>query len=648
MTTPAHPADVHALGRAHGGWQRFVPLLTLLICAVYAEFFVLKGWLSFDEGMLGQTAERVWHGELPHRDFDEPYTGALSYLHALAFGALGERLSSPRWLLYGFFLATLPALYLLARRVAGRLPAGLITLLATALSVPNYFAAMPSWYQLFFSVFGTLALTRFLDTRRAHWLFVAGLCGGLATIIKVTGLYFLAAVLLFLAYHEQRSWSSRAVESGGKGSRAFAWFKALGLSSFVCLHVTFLRGANPEMNLLHFVLPDVVLSALVMTNEWRQGPTPLAPRLRRLAQLTAPVLVGFGLVIAAFVVPFALEGALADLYRGVFVLPRLRVEFARWPLPELSMAINGILLSAILLVTGWLGRPIPQGRWLPLVVVALVVLLIFAYTPRVYQTFFDVLRQSSPVLVIGTGLWLTWTGGKQSQCKETDSGPADARVHPGRDEDIFLLLGMAAQMALLQYPAANPMYFLYGAPLVVLAWLYVVQSQPTAPRCIYLAVLVGVLLYALIWLNTTKTGATGVIHLPQDARFELATPRCGLLVDEDSAQAYDDLVQTIHAAAAPGSPILALPDCPEVYFLSEARNPTRVLFDFFADSQTNRRERILEVLRQDPIRVVVINERINFSAPVDAELRADIEARFPNRKRIRAGRFDFTVLWRSD
>jgi hypothetical protein len=652
MTTPVHPGEVRTPASERGthpaappAWHGLVPLLTILICALYAEFFVLKGWLSFDEGMLGQTADRVWRGELPHRDFHEPYTGALSYLHAVAFAALGERLSSLRWLLYGFFLATIPALYLLARRVAGPLLAGLITLVATALSLPNYFAALPSWYQLFLSVFGTLALLRYLDTRHHRWLFVAGLCGGLATIIKITGLYYLAAVLLFVLYHEQRSWPSQ-VEPVASGSRWFALLKALGLLGFVCLHGIFLRSAHLGMSLVHFVLPDAVLAAVIIANEWRQGPTPLAQRLRRLLQVSAPVLGSFALVIGAFLLPFVLEQALTDLYQGVFVLSRFRAEFTERPLPSLLVAANAILVSAVLLGMGWLGRPIAEGRWLPLIVAALAVSLIFAYTLPVYQTLFEILRHSSPVLVIGAGLWLARSKELQAPAKETLATSEDANARPHRDQEIFLLLAMAAQMGLLQYPTPLPMYFLYGSPLVVLAWLYVVQSQPTAPRGIYLAVLVGVLLYAVIWLNTTQTGETGIRHVPQEARFELAMARGGLLVDEGSAQVYGDLVQTIHTAAAPGSPILALPDCPEVYFLSETRNPTPVVFDFFADRQSPRRERILELLRQNPIRVVVINEYPNFSAPVDAELRADIAARFPNRKQIGAGRF--TVFWRGD
>jgi len=53
---------------------------------------VNRGWVPHDEGLLGQSAERLLAGQLPHRDFDEVYTGGLSYLHALAFEVGGVRL----------------------------------------------------------------------------------------------------------------------------------------------------------------------------------------------------------------------------------------------------------------------------------------------------------------------------------------------------------------------------------------------------------------------------------------------------------------------------------------------------------------------------------------------------------------------------
>ena len=148
-------------------------------------------------------ALRVMQGQLPHRDFAEIYTGGLSLIHALAFRIFGVNLMSLRICVFLFFLAWIPAVYCIALRFTSALTAGLVTLLAVAWSFPNYPAAMPSWYNLFFATFGVSALLRHLEVRKARWLFVAGLCGGVSILIKVIGAYYIAGVLLFLAFLEQ-------------------------------------------------------------------------------------------------------------------------------------------------------------------------------------------------------------------------------------------------------------------------------------------------------------------------------------------------------------------------------------------------------------------------------------------------------------
>src|SRR5262249_49429336 len=88
--------------------------LVLIASAWYAGGNVERGWISHDDGALAQGAERLLHGELPHRDFVEIYTGALDYVHAFAFRAFGTTFSSMRLVLFAAFLVWLPVFYRLA------------------------------------------------------------------------------------------------------------------------------------------------------------------------------------------------------------------------------------------------------------------------------------------------------------------------------------------------------------------------------------------------------------------------------------------------------------------------------------------------------------------------------------------------------
>ena len=86
---------------------------------LYVWLLLDRGWVPHDEGMLAQSAARVLRGELPHRNFDEVYTGGLSYLNALAFQLFGERLLSMRYLSFQAIPPRVPLVYKLAARFVG-------------------------------------------------------------------------------------------------------------------------------------------------------------------------------------------------------------------------------------------------------------------------------------------------------------------------------------------------------------------------------------------------------------------------------------------------------------------------------------------------------------------------------------------------
>ncbi|PYS48602.1 MAG: hypothetical protein DMG13_25230 [Acidobacteria bacterium] len=142
--------------------------LVWTLSALYVWGFIDHGWIPHDDGSLAHMAERVLNGEMPHRDFDEIYTGGLSLLYAAAFKILGLNFISIRIVTYIFFLAFVPAVYGIALRFASPVIAAAVTLLAVVWSVPNYFTGLPSWYNLFFATAGTFAIIRHVETRRSY------------------------------------------------------------------------------------------------------------------------------------------------------------------------------------------------------------------------------------------------------------------------------------------------------------------------------------------------------------------------------------------------------------------------------------------------------------------------------------------------
>ena len=87
-----------ALVTAAQGWVVRLMVLgaVLAVAGLYVGVHIGRGWVPADDGTLSQSALRVLHGQLPHRDFGEIYTGGLSFIHALAFRAFGVNLMSLR------------------------------------------------------------------------------------------------------------------------------------------------------------------------------------------------------------------------------------------------------------------------------------------------------------------------------------------------------------------------------------------------------------------------------------------------------------------------------------------------------------------------------------------------------------------------
>src|SRR5216684_7621997 len=92
-------------------WSTLIFLIVWFFSIAYVAGNLRRGWVPHDEGILGQAAERVLQGEMPHRDFNDPYTGGLSYLDGAAFRLFGVNLLVLRYVLFGFFLAWVPAVY---------------------------------------------------------------------------------------------------------------------------------------------------------------------------------------------------------------------------------------------------------------------------------------------------------------------------------------------------------------------------------------------------------------------------------------------------------------------------------------------------------------------------------------------------------
>lgn len=594
--------------------RRLLPLLVFAASALYVSGFVERGWVPHDEGMLGQNAERVLRGELPHRDFDESYTGGLTALHALAFRVFGVRLTVLRWVLFALFLLFVLVFQALAARWLTPWPAALLTAVAVVWSFPNYFASMPSWYVLGLSVVGLWALVREIETGRRRWLVLAGACAGLSLTVLVVGLYFVAAALLHFAFREQEQAVVRA-EGGGAG---FFVFQALSVAAFLAVLLALVRAHLAPMDELQLVVPPAAVCAVLLRRAWAAGRRGrFRERLRALAALALPFGLGLSVPLALLLAPYLRHAALADLYRGLFVLPFRQLAAASHPFPPLESAAAVLPLAALLLL--------PARRTVTRFVCAalgalLAAVLLLSGSEEIYRAVWHSARSLGVVAVV-IGCARLWPAGVQAD---------------GRTQERFLLLAVVALFGLLQFPYAAPVYFCYVAPLVALS----IASIARPGSRIALAV-VGVFYFCFaVWrLNPGYIWELGVRPAAYGPLADLDLPRAGLRVPAADRDTYSALAATVAGKAR--SPFLyAAPDCPEVPFLLERRNPTRVVFDYAAYPETP--ETLLRSLRERMVDVIVVNERPDYSPPIAPAALAALEEAFPRAERI--GKF--LVRWR--
>lgn len=580
-----------------------------IVTALYAWHSLDHGWIPHDEGTLAQSAERVLGGELPQRDFDDVYTGGLSYFHAGAFRVFGTNLLSLRLPLFGIFLLWVPALYYAATRFAPPVVAGLVALLGAVWSIPQYSAAMPTWYNLFFATFGAAALLRHLETGGRRWLVVAGIAGGLSIVVKIVGLFYVGAGILFLVYRERELQGPPA--RPGLRWGVYPLVIGAGLTAFVTALFWLVHTQLAVPEIVQFVLPGALLAAFVFAESARSD-APTGERAATLLGLLAPFAAGVVIPIAIFLFPYVESGSLAALWHGVFVLPARRLDLAASRLPGAATLLGAVPVALLLGVLPMARIPARRAA-LAILLLALIAFLILSRHAVWYS-----IRPLVPLLAL-VGVWLLVR-------RQGEEGPS-----PLRRQQLLLVLALVALTSLVVFPFSRPIYFFYVAPLAALAGLAVVATQGHEPGTTSIATAV-LGLYILFAVVDT--------HPSHEPVRPLALARGGLIVGATDASRYDSLVTMLRAHAS-GAYGYAAPDCPQVYFLAGLKNPTRIIWDFLSDT-TDRTARVLRALDAHAVSVVTINRRVSFSGPLPPDLLDSLGSRYPHADSVG----QFLVRWR--
>ena len=449
---------------------------------------------------------------------------------------------------------------------------------------------------------------------------------GSSCLVKVVGLYDVAGVLLFLVFHAHTL--SRSVEGAdARRGNAYAIFVSTALLLFVAAlwSLVWHRLHAPEV--VQFVAPGTLLAALLARNEWIRPAGDSRGRFVTLARLLLPFLVGVVLPIALFLVPYARTGALGAFGTGVFVLPMRRFNLAYVPALPLAAMLALVPFAIAAVVAHRLSGGIRRRETAILALALALLLLATGEFEALYRAVWYAARSLLPVLVVGGVVLL-------AREREAENGSPLLRART------MLLLTVTALSSLVQFPYSVPNYFCYVAPLIALTTLalyrYVrpVGAMPGLLVAFFAA-------FAVLRVNASPLDSMGHHYEPRVPLAPLTLERGGIEIPRLHATVFDSLVPMLRARAR-GGYTWASPDAPEIYFLSDLKNPTRTLFEIFEDS-TNRNERVLRALEAHGVTAIVLNALPAFSPRVSSRLVAQLATRYPNAHDIGP----FQLRWRT-
>ena len=548
--------------------KRDVTIAVVMIAAALAYLigFVPLGWVPHDEGMLGQTADRVLHGQIPHVDFDEPYTGGLTWLYAGVFKVAGVDLLYVRWLLFVAAAVAAGLTYAILRRFLPPIGAALATWIAIGWSFPNYFAGLPSWWLLLCALLCVWAVIRHTETEDRRWLIAAGLAAGLAVTIKQTGAYLLAALVLTVLYDGGR------FPAASTTSAALERFVRWGACLVAVISVGLILGPRLLRAEGLYLLAPIAACAMMLVllpGSPSESPAPSS----RLSSL-AIVLLAAALPLAILLLPYFSEERLRDLFNGLFVLPRKRLVSASASMPSAWLILTGLPLVALVFVRrcrDWTaGSRMTRALWWTAAIALPVLALWFTVS---YQAVWQSTRAFAALAPVGICGLLIVEGVEEAP----------------RRSVLFMLAATLAWMSLNQFPFAAPIYFSYVAPLAVITTVAAATTRTRLDRATMMPWAVMLLLFAVLVTNRGDLNMLGVAHVVRPPSARLNLPRGHLTVSQGEMDTYRRLIFAV-SARLQGGRLVAGPDCPEVYFLLGLFSPSGELFDFLSASSTHPRD----------------------------------------------------------
>lgn len=557
--------------------------------------------------MLSHSAERALNGEIPHIDFDDPYTGLLTFLHAFAFKILGVGSDTTRYILFGIsviFIAYFMS-YLWKHRcsVSSIICAQWLFILVAFLHYP---ASMPTWYTSYLGVVaGCLLIKSKEETVSRRDLIIAGLCCGLAITLKINAVVWVLASSWIVATLNLTG-DAKANHSIGKLD-----FILLSLITFFLYAALFLPNINYS-NSLYFFLPVI----LILCNLYRNCIKDKKSYLLTTNYLL--FLVSAVLPTVIFALFYYWEDGLFELFQGVIVLPRRRVEYVSISPPSAISTFFIIALTVMAVICFKRERNINEYF---LVVLGLFSQIYFNRGAVNSWSIYDALAYI-PMIVSITMFMQKKTVISESKTKWI----------------YFMVFGL-----LFHFPFYEAGYVGYT---FIFSLIYlclcadscrVISCKIKLQKAFILLIASAFFLVCLNWYsdryyNFQESSAEDLYKIVDRTRLP------SMLVTKPTQ--LISLIAFINELKSKDSKVIAFPDSPEIYFYLNARNPLPVIYNIFSLDWSDY-HKYHQYAVSNKIPFVVIWTGTPVSPPVDSQLIQMFKDSYEDTKRFG----DYLLFW---
>lgn len=545
-------------------WRRpgeLAPLIiTLLAGAVcYGLFFNRSIWLSV-LGFSVAPAERVMQGEVPYRDFLYNYTPGILWLNALLMKLFGATITTINLGLFAFKLATLAALFYVARRLTTRW----VALIPVALTLgwigyKYIFGVFPTQYSMLFILLGLISMLKYDESDKLIWLILSGALVAVVLIFKYNvGILLLASGSAVAAARElmvlrEPAFKEKLIAATRRVAAFWAGFAVI-------------AGAMALYMLANDALGPMVDHFTHFVGEYGDQRAIGLPPVR----LLTPSLVGIAVAIA---------GGLLVIRRA----PRLFTMYA---------IVILVLYASALIVPG-------RAYVLKDSATALA-----AYLP--------------PALFFGAAIMMLW------QLRKSITGEIERQEWWRQNGALLIVALFALGAYLEVYPRADYYHLVRVLPPVFLLLVLLIKRifptletkflrrLPAPARAASVALAVPLALLLLVGLHNTWR--------PQfDSRFRfidrrpLAIERAqGVLVPAKQAEFIEAMVGVLEANSSPDDYIFSFAQRGTgFYFLAGRKNPTRFVWWRSVGLKREEREAVLAMISEKRPKLIILQDSLS-------------------------------------